>query len=91
MPDLINLLTAAACMAICVRLITYRRSPGSRHRFGVGLCAWVLIASTGGQGLQILLAGSRSHPSAWHLGVLMVLAFLSFRARGNVAHILKVD
>ena len=91
MPDLINLLTAMACMAICGRLLTYRRGPDSRHRIGVGVCAWVLIASTGGQALQILIAGQRAHPSVWQLGVLLVLVFLSFRARGNVARILRVD
>ena len=91
MPDLLNLLTVLACIAISGRLLTYRRAPDARHRWGVGVCAWMLIAGTGGQALQILLAGSRAHPSIWHLGILIVLAVLSFRARGNVARILKVD
>ncbi|KAF1719809.1 phage holin family protein [Pseudoxanthomonas wuyuanensis] len=91
MPDLVTFLTFAACSAICGRLMTYRRAPGTRYRIGVSVCAWGLVACTGGQALQILLIGARSHPSGWQLGVLLVLAVLSFRARGNVARILKVD
>lgn len=91
MPDLITLLTLLCSAAVCVRLLTYKRPRGARQRTGVGICAWVLIASTGGQALQIALAGAASHPSIWQLGVLAVLAVLSFRAQGNVARILKVD
>nr|WP_225583561.1 phage holin family protein [Pseudoxanthomonas sp. PXM02] len=88
---MITLLTLAANAAVCARLVTYRRMPGTRYRMGVSLCAWLLIACTGGQALQILLIGARAHPNLWQLGVLLVLAILSFRARGNVARILKVD
>ena len=91
MPDVLSLLTLATSSAVCGRLLTYRRLPGARVRRGVGLCAWLLIVCTGGQALQILLAGATSHPSVLQLGILLVLAVLSFRARGNVARILKVD
>ncbi len=91
MSELLSLLTLAASTAVCGRLLTYRRMPGTRFRWGVGLCAWILIVCTGGQALQILVQGARAHPDVLQLGILLVLAFLSFRARGNVARILKVD
>lgn len=91
MPNVLTLLTFAASLAICLRLLSYRRAADTRHRPGIGLFAWLLIACTGGQALQILLQGARFHPSLWHLGVLFVLAVLTFRARGNVARILRVN
>jgi len=84
-------LTLIACIAICVRLLSYRRGPDTTHRIGVGLCAWLLIVCTGGQALHILLVGAAAHASPWQLGVLAVLAVLTYRARGNVARILRVD
>ncbi len=56
MHDLINLLTLLASLAICGRLLTYRRKPGTTYRFGVSWCAWVLIVCTVGTALQILCA-----------------------------------
>lgn len=91
MPEFLSLLTLAASSAVCGRLLTYRRMPGTRFRWGVGVCAWILIVCSGGQALQILVLGAQSHPSLLQLGILLVLAVLSFRARGNVARILKVD
>ncbi len=91
MSEFLTLLTFVASSAICVRLLTYRRPAGVRRRWGVGLCAWVLIACAGGLALQILVLGKQSETSVLHLGILIVLAVLSFRARGNVARILKVD
>lgn len=80
-----------ASLAICIRLLTYRPVPHARHRPGVGWCAWLLIISSGGQALQILLFGSRSTVSVWQLGVLLVLLVVTYRARGNVARLLRVD
>jgi len=87
----VTTLTLIACIAICVRLLSYRRGPDTTHRVGVGLCAWLLIVCTGGQALHILLVGAAAHTSPWQLGVLAVLAVLTYRARGNVARILRVD
>lgn len=91
MHSAITVLTFAACVAICVRLLTYRRGPDTTHRIGVGACAWLLVACTGGEAIQIALAGAASHSSPWQLGVLVVLAVLTYRARGNVARILRVQ
>ena len=91
MHSAVTVLTLVACVAICVRLLSYRRGPDTTHRIGVGLCAWLLIVCTGGQALHILLVGAAAHSSPWQLGVLAVLAVLTYRARGNVARILRVD
>ena len=80
-----------ASLAICLRLLTYSAGPHASYRPGVAGCAWLLIVSTGGQALQILLLGSRTAVSIWHLGVLLVLLFVTYRARGNVARLLRVD
>ncbi|RPE74620.1 phage holin family protein [Vulcaniibacterium tengchongense] len=91
MHSLVTVLTLIACLAICARLLTYKRGPDARHRVGVGLCAWLLIVCTGGQAIHIALVGAAAHVSPWQLGVLLVLAVLTYRARGNVARILRVD
>ena len=80
-----------ASLAICIRLLTYSAGPHASHRPAVAWCACVLIISTGGQALQILLQGSRTTVSIWQLGVLLVLLFVPYRARGNVARILRVE
>jgi len=80
-----------ASLAICLRLLTYTAGEHASHRPGVACCAWLLIVSTGGQALQILLLGSHTTVSVWQLGVLLVLLFVTYRARGNVARLLRVD
>lgn len=91
MHSLTTALTLVACVAICVRLLTYQRGPDTTHRLGVGLCAWLLIVCTGGQAIHIVLFGAAACTSPWQLGVLVVLAVLTYRARGNVSRILRVD
>jgi len=85
------LFQSTAGVAICARLLTYKRGPDTTHRAGVGLCAWVLIACTGGEAIHIALIGAAASASPWQLGVLAVLVLLTYRARGNVARILRVD
>lgn len=91
MHSAVTVMTLLTCVAICVRLLTYQRAPGTSHRIGIAVCAWLLIVCTGGQAIHIVLLGAASDASPWQLGVLAVLAVLSYRARGNVARILKVD
>lgn len=90
MHDLITFLTLATSVAICVRILSYRRPPDARYRLWISVMAWVLVASTGSQALLILINGGCRY-GAWKLGLLLVLAVLAFRARGNVARIFKVD
>lgn len=91
MHSLVTVLTLVASAAVCVRLLAYRPSPGTRRRRPASWCAWLLIASTGGQALHILTAGAGAAVSAWQLGPLLVLLYLTFRARGNVAHLMRFD
>ncbi len=91
MAEITTFLALVANLAICVRLITYRAHTGATHRPGASLVAWVLIASTGGQALQILLYGPRAHVSPWQLGLLLVVLLLTFQSKGNVARILRTD
>lgn len=88
---MINLLTALACSVICLRLLTYTPRPGAAHRRHAAWLAWILIVFTGGQALHIVLVGPHANASPWNLGVLLVLAVLSCRARGNVANMMKPD
>jgi len=90
MHDLIAIAALLASAYICARLLTYRRGPASRHRPLVAWCAWLLVAATGGNALHLMLRGpSAALACPWSLCVLGVLAFLTWRARGNLAHLLR--
>jgi len=88
----IELLTMLACASICLRLITYRRSPGARYRPWVSACAWLLIVCSGGQAIHIALGhAARGETTLWQLGIFLVLAALLLAARGNLARVLRID
>lgn len=77
---LANILTAS-------RLICYRRGC-SRYRFGMSALAYMLIVCSGGQAIDIVF--NHAHVSVWEAGFAAVIALLVLRARGNVAHIVRV-
>lgn len=87
MAELLTTATLLCCVAICVRLLTYRPAPNTNHRQGIAWCAWLLIVATGAQALQILLQGARANVTGWQLMLLLVLLVAVYRARGNVAHL----
>jgi hypothetical protein len=90
--DPVALLTLLACASICLRLITYRRSPGARYRPWVSACAWLLIVCSGGQAIHIALGHALpGETTPWQLGILLVLAALLLAARGNLARVLRLD
>jgi hypothetical protein len=90
--DPVALLTLLACASICLRLITYRRSPGARYRPWVSACAWLLIVCSGGQAIHIALGHAvPGETTPWQLGILLVLAALLLAARGNLARVLRLD
>lgn len=91
MADPIAVFTMITCAAICGRLLTYRRQPGTRHRPGVSWLAWLLIVCTGGEAIHIAVTGIEARASIWQLGVLLGLAMLTFKAHGNVAAIIRLD
>ncbi|WP_164276438.1 phage holin family protein [Stenotrophomonas sp. B1-1] len=89
MVELLTPATLLCCLAICARLLSYRPAPGARHRPGIAWAAWLLIAATGGQALQILLLGQRAPVSGWQLILLLILAVAVYRARGNLAQLFE--
>lgn len=93
MADLITNATVMCCAAICMRLLTYRPAPGARHRPAAAWLAWALIVCTGGQALALLLFGNggSSVVQVCQLGLLMLLAALIYRVRGNAAQLLPKD
>ncbi|WP_369969855.1 phage holin family protein [Stenotrophomonas rhizophila] len=93
MADFINTATVMVSLAICIRLLTYRPSPTARHRPTAAWLAWALIVCTGGLALAMLLFGSGASgvAKACHLGLLVVLALVIYRARGNAARLLPED
>lgn len=91
MDHLLALLLFLANAITCVRLLVYRRN-GARYRPLVGVCAWLLIASTGSTALAIALGQYPPHHiHVGDLGISIVLCVLSLTARGNVAAILRTD
>lgn len=91
MHSLLAVATLLTSAAICMRLMTYRPEPGARRRLGVSCCAWLLIACTGGLAINVALLGAAAQVSVWQLGLLLVLLLVTYRARGNVARILRIE
>jgi len=94
MVDPWTLIAGALCGAICLRIAAYRRD-GARYRAGVSWLAYLLAVGTGCESLQITLATLTANTpptvSPFLLMVLVVLLVLVYRARGNVARILRMD
>jgi MFS family permease len=92
--DVWTALAALACGAISARIVTYRRGD-AQYKLRVSLCAWVLAAATGCYSLSVVLGAAVGQPvdsvSPWLVVVLLVLLGLVFKARGNVASILRLD
>lgn len=91
MDHLLALLYLLANAITCTRLLIYRRD-GARFRPLVSIAAWVLIASTGGGALGLLVGlYPPTHVHLSDLGMAVVLCVLSLTARGDVAAILRTD
>lgn len=87
-------IAAVLCAAICLRIATYS-DPKAQYKVEMSLCAWVLAAASGCYSLSVtlvLLAGRVPLPvSPWIVVILAVVAVQVYRARGNVAAVLRVD
>lgn len=81
------LVQCVACLAIVLRLITFRRGP-SRHRHGVAWGAWLLIVACTTTAVK-LLCGIRPPPGRWEALLTMTIAVLVVIHRGNLAHLLR--
>lgn len=94
MVDPWTFVAGALCGAICLRIAAYRRQ-GARYRAGVSWMAYLLAVGTGCESLSITLSVMLAKPvtavSPFILAVLFVLLVLVYRARGNVARILRMD
>lgn len=89
MLDPISFLTALVCAAICARIVAFRRG-AARYRPGISALAYILAASSGCQALAVIF-GLHLVQSPFVLVILIVLLALVWRARGNVANILRVE
>lgn len=89
MVDPVSLLTVVVCFATCFRIVAFRRGSASYKLFP-SLLAWVLAAGHGGQALAELM-GLYRIGSPFVLVILLVVCALVFRARGNVASIIRLD
>lgn len=87
MVDPLALITVAVCAATTVRIISFRRGK-SPYRFHTALCAWLLAGCIGSLGLSVHLG--MQQPSPFILGIVCIVAFVIFRAKGNVASLLRV-
>lgn len=77
-----------ANLATAARIFGYQRR-GSRYRIWAAVLAYLLIACTGGQALDVLF--NHVPVTVWQAGVAVVLAALVYRARGNVARIVRLQ
>ena len=80
------LIAVSANVVTAGRLICYRRGD-SRYRFGMSALAYLLIVCSGGQAIDIIV--NAAHVTPWEAGFAAVIAVLVWRARGNVAHIVR--
>lgn len=75
-----------AALVIILRLLTYRRR-GSRYRPGIGIVAWVAITACTLLAARIVTAGVTD--AAGLALVLVAIAALLLRTRGNLAHLFR--
>jgi len=88
------LVAAAICAAISLRIVLWRPD-GHQYKAGASLLAWVLSASSGCYALSVVLYSACGQPvapvSPLLVCLLLVMAVLLYRARGNVAAFLRVN
>jgi len=86
MTKIITIVTLVSYVATCIRLLTYQRGL-SNYKLTISLMAWCLIVFTGTSALEIFF-----HPTKIYLGtsgIAVTLCVLVWRARGNVANIMR--
>lgn len=84
--DTISLIVALANVLTAGRLIFYRRKC-SRYRFGMAVLAYLLIVCSGGRAIDIVV--NFAPVTVWEAGLATIVSMLVWRARGNVANIMR--
>lgn len=87
---------AVFCAAIFFMIgLRYRPLPDTRYKFAMSLMAWAACSITGMQCISlvapIVLHGVYPNASWFNSAFYFLAAVLVWRARGNVARIMKVD
>ncbi|UWF46889.1 phage holin family protein [Pseudomonas sp. N3-W] len=90
------ILQAAFCAAIFFMIgLRYRPFPDTRYKLCMSLIAWAACSITGMQFVnlvgRIILRGEVPDGSWFNTAFYFLAALLVFRAKGNVARILRVD
>lgn len=83
---IMNVITLVSYAATCLRLLAYQRGL-SNYKWTMSFIAWCLIVFTGTGTLEILF-----HPTKIYFGtagIAVMLFVLVWRAKGNVANILR--
>jgi hypothetical protein len=86
MDAILAMIAVLANISTAARLLCYRRGC-SRYRPGVSAMAYVLIVCAGGQAIDTLVNAAPVTP--WGAGFAAVIAVLVWRAKGNVASIVR--
>ncbi|AEK60833.1 phage holin family protein [Collimonas fungivorans] len=86
MNKLLTVIAVLSYAMTCMQLLCYRRGYAN-YRIHISLVAWLLIVFTGTCALEILLGTART--SFGQAGIAFTLCVLVYRARGNVANIIR--
>lgn len=93
--DYWTLAAAAICAAISARIVAWCPQPGQQYKLGQSLLAWLMAAASGGYALSVGLSVVYLRPvpavSPMLVAILLLVMVQVFRARGNVAAVLRVD
>lgn len=88
MPTLLALFLS---LAICCRLLTYKRR-GANFRRPISCLAYGIFVGCGTLAIQILAGRYIALPISWSFVMLLgICAVLIYRARGNVAKVMRVN
>lgn len=86
MTILLPVIAALAYVLIALRVVCYQRN-GSRYRRGISLVATAIVAACLVGAVEIVFY--KPHVSASQTVLAMLLCFIVFRCRGNVAALLR--
>lgn len=80
-----ELIIALAWLYVSARLVCYERC-GARYRFAMSVAAYFIIVGSFARSVAIFV--NQDHPRWPEVLVALALAFLAYRAKGNVSAML---